>query len=724
MESLNAAHLREICIESAVSEDVAAARGYRTLEGTPADRDLLAGAGFKPFVWDRDDAYPGLLIPMHNAHGEQAGVQFKPAAPRERVKSNGERVAIKYESPSGAPLVVDVPEFTRGRMKDLGASLWITEGMKKTDALVSQGMATVGLTGVFNWRSRMGALGDWEDIPLKERPVVLCFDADAATNRNVQLAMVRLGAWLKSRGASKVHFLVVPERVGETPVKGVDDFFAAGGTLAELAAAESETPPGAGVVDASFTDAFLVEELASEALEGRYAWASGLGWMKWSGKIWAPVSEVGPVEEVRRWASGRFDAVLAEQSADKSKNLSAKITGWRGVLSRSRIQALAGLARGVQGIQCDAAEFDADPDLLTVLNGTVHLPTGKLRPFDPMDRITKSAGARYVAGARHPLWDKALSALPEDIHPWYQDRMGQAITGYKTPDHLMVIGHGDGMNGKSTITGVMNEVCGSYGRQLSDRVLMANPGDHPTELMDLMGLRYAVLEETPEARHLNTQRLKTTVGTPEITARRMKQDPVTFQTSHSLFINTNHKPVITETDHGTWRRLALVSYPYTYKRTQELCALPGDRVGDPDMEYAKDDPEVLTAALSWLVDGAREWYQRGRRMLPLPELVVQSTKSWRAETDLVMGFADECLEFGPEGFVLSQDMLDAFNSFLDGRGHRPWNAKTLSDRLGSHEVIKAERVQLGRKSVGGKQVRGWLGAALVAGPTKGNPFRS
>lgn len=712
-------HTQEVISDSAVSEAVAAARGYRTLEDTAESRDLLSGLGFKPFVYDRADAYPGLLVPMHNAHGEQTGAQFKPATPRDRVKSNGERVPVKYESPSGAALVLDVPEFTRTSLTDLSAPLWVTEGMKKTDALVTAGVAALGLTGVFNWRNKMGTLGDWEDIPLKGRPVVLCFDTDAADNRNVQLAMGRLGAWLRSRGVSKVHYVVVPDNHEGIPVKGVDDYFAAGGTLEGLAAAESDAPPGQGAVDAAFTDAFLVEDLATEALEGSYAWASGLGWMKWDGRIWKAVSEVDPLEAVRQWASGRFDAVLAEQSKDKSKNLSAKITGWRGVLSRARITALTGLARGVQGVQCDAAEFDAAADLLTVQNGTVHLPTATLRPHDPADRITLIAGAEYHPGFTHPKWEAVMTALPGVVHPWYRDRLGQALTGYRTPDHLLVISHGDGMNGKSTITSIMNTVCGSYGRQISDRVLLSTPGDHPTEMMDLRGLRYAVLEETPEARHLDTQRLKQTIGTPDITARHVRKDTVTFTTTHSLFINTNHRPTVSETDHGTWRRLALLDFPITYRKPNEPIRGPLDRPADPSMEFASSDPKVLCAALTWLVEGAQAWYARDRVMLPLPDDVAESTRKWRVEMDLVLGFLGECAEADPDGFVPTKAMLDAFNTFLEARGHRPWNDKTLGGRFGTHDAVKGKDIVLNRRYFQGKQQRGWVGVRLTVEP---DPF--
>lgn len=709
-DTLSPEHYEEVVVDSCVTPETALARGYRTLTGTGADQDELEALGFQRYLTQRDDAYPGLLIPMHGADGTVRGHQFKPRVPRTRSKADGSPSPVKYESPKGAPLVLDVPEFTRGVLADMNVPLWITEGMKKTDALVSQGLAALGLTGVFNWRNKLGTLGDWEEIPLKGRTVVLCFDADAAGNRNVQLAMGRLGAWLRSRGVAEVKYLVTPGEVTGTPVKGVDDFFAAGGDVASLAAVATNVAPGAGEKDAAFTDAFLVEELA-EAMSGQFCWAGGLGWLRWTGRVWREVPDVEPLESVRVWASEQFEKVLTDQRKDPSRNLQGQISGWRAVLGKSRLTALRDLARGL--LQADASDFDGDPDLLTCRNGTIHLPSGKLLPFDPEHRTTKMAGAEYRPGARHDDWDAALSALPVPLHPWYQDRIGQSVTGYKTPDHVMVLSYGSGSNGKSTVVDIIRETLGTYGILVSDRVLMAQGDAHPTELMDLRGARYAVLEETPEARHLNVQRLKQTVGTPVIRARKIRQDTVEFLATHSLFINTNHKPIVNETDHGTWRRLALLDFPYTFRKPGEALLGPMDRTGNPRLEYASGNPDVRAAALAWMVTGARAWYARERMMMPLPDAVERSTRSWRSETDMIVGFADDLLVFEPEAVTTSQDMLEAFNLWAEDRGHRSWNDKTFASRFGAHEIARKAKVGQARKRIGaGNPKRVWTGVRL------------
>jgi hypothetical protein len=64
----------------------------------------------------------------------------------------------------------------------------------------------------------------------------------------------------------------------------------------------------------------------------------------------------------------------------------------------------------------------------------------------------------------HPDWTAALEAVSADIHGWYQVRLGQAITGYTTPDDVLLAWLGDGENGKNHSHGGHYEDAGSLRR--------------------------------------------------------------------------------------------------------------------------------------------------------------------------------------------------------------------------------------------------------------------
>lgn len=737
-------HSRELD-ESCIAAEVRQARQYETLYDTEETRARLKSLRLPRWSWRDPMAFPALLLPLYRVTGEEIGFQLKPAIPQEAPGGKHQ----KYASQSGTPNHLDVPPPVADLVRDPTVPLWVTEGVKKADCLASHGKAVITLTGVFNWRSKMGTLGDWEDIPLQGRAVVICFDSDARDKRNVMLAMQRFGRWLESKQA-RVLYLIVPGTVvredgASVPVKGVDDFLYAGGTMDDLRDAAVAQLPTDGARDAAFSDAVLTDTVCSEELEGRYRWAKGLGWMQWTGKVWQETSDVTVTEAIRQWALEQFNQTLEEQRRDANRDMRTQIDGWRSTLSASKLGNLLRLSRGV--LECAATDFDSDPDLLNCPNGIVDLRTGVVRPHDPDALLTKMAGADFIKDARHPDWDKALQALPPDVVEWFQLRLGQAATGYMTPDDLIVICQGGGANGKSTIADAVSIVLGrrqGYHVLVSDRVILGSASDnHPTEIMDFLGARYAVLEETPEARRLDTNRVKKLAGTAEITGRRIRQDPVTFEATHSLFINTNYKPLVEETDHGTWRRLALLRWPYTFRKPGEPVQGEMDRIGDPTLrERIKQNPQALEAALAWVAEGARRWYEMGKIMPPIPGRVEADTLEWRKESDPVLGFIGEHLTADLSACIQGTELRTVFNEWVEKKGGRPWGDKTFLARFAGHDwmathsveykLIKNPKRLSTPNGIGPHQgsVRAWLGVAwntepgetVTTGETDKDPF--
>jgi hypothetical protein len=225
---------RELIDRSAISEDVARARGYRSV----STKSELHQLGFSP----RQCRIPALLIPVWNAAGEIANYQIRPDEPR--VNERGK--AVKYETPKNSRMILDVPPPARAWIGDPKRPLFITEGIRKADAAVSIGLCCVDLLGVWNWRGTNEhggkvALPDWEYIALSDRQVYICFDSDAATKPEVCEAMARLKSFLEQRKAT-VDIIRLP--VGEGGAKvGLDDFLVAGHGIHDLLSLVSHDLP-------------------------------------------------------------------------------------------------------------------------------------------------------------------------------------------------------------------------------------------------------------------------------------------------------------------------------------------------------------------------------------------------------------------------------------------------------------------------------------------------
>jgi hypothetical protein len=215
---LLAHHCEQLTQGSGIALEVILARGYRSILPAEGYSDLKQ-LGFSPA---QAKLTPGLLIPIHDMDGGWVLHQYKPDEPR----VDGKGKVIKYETPKGARMRLDCAARQRDDLGNPAIGLWVTEGIKKTDALRTHGLCAIGLLGVSNWRGAnvdggKVALPDWERVALNNRDVYIVFDSDVATNSQVQRALRRLRGFLASRGAKPVVVLLAAN--GQNKV-GVDDF--------------------------------------------------------------------------------------------------------------------------------------------------------------------------------------------------------------------------------------------------------------------------------------------------------------------------------------------------------------------------------------------------------------------------------------------------------------------------------------------------------------------
>ncbi len=440
-------------------------------------------------------------------------------------------------------------------------------------------------------------------------------------------------------------------------------------------------------------DGQLCEDLAAH-LEPAYRWSSGLGWMHWTGKRWESVHDAVAIDEARLWCVGQYGAALQLHAKDpQSSDAGQVVSEWKRYLHVTRVEALVKFTKGI--LLVDASDFDGHPDLLNCGNGVVDLRTGELKPHQRHLLLTRFTPVNYEPDAEHKDWAQSLEALPEDVRDWYQVRMGQAVTGFMTPDDLLIVQVGSGENGKTTLSGAIRSALGDYYLHVSHRALLSDPSAIPTEVMDFRGARVAGLEETPEERRLNVTRLKQLVGTPTITARRLHHNSVTFDASHSMFVSSNYWMVVSETDHGTWRRLAGVLFPYRWlKPGEKIRNREIDKEGDPGLRerLSSGRDGQLEAVLAWLVQGAVNWYENDKVMPELPERVENDTRAWRAQADLVLGYADDRLVFDRKSCVLTSEVYEDFCDWLGDHGHKPWSDSLFTSRFTDHQEVRAHHV--------------------------------
>lgn len=702
----------EALIAGGVSVSTVYERGYTSLtRGDRGHEALLKEERFTNACAESLRRSAGLLIPVYNPEGERVSAHYRPDEPL--IGQDGK--TRKYQMPFSTGTVLDVHPANTDAIRDTKITLYVTEGVKKGDSLTSRGLCAVSLAGVWNWKREGAAHPDWESIPVKGRRVVLVFDADATSNPDVMKAQRAFAVWMRDTKRADVRIAILPGEVDGVECKGIDDHLIAGWTLDDLEAClTADVPDGATsrpavavAAEESVRDDMIVAEVADNLMVGRYRYSPGLGWVEWSEPRWVRrANESQILNEVKDHLRGWFDeqaSKLITSGQLRSKAGMDAMNTLRRVCAKGKWDMALTMCAGYPGVATDDNAFDGDPDVINTPNGVVSLRTGEITPSGPDMLMTKLTGCDYVAGATHPDWDAALLALPDEAtRDWWQLRMGQALTGHVPPDDVMLFAQGGGSNGKSTVLDGIALAFGDYFTLVSRKLLVGDKSDHPTEAMILRGARLAAVEELPEGRHLNIALIKSHVGTSKITAREMRKDNVTFNATHALLVNTNYKSMVEETDHGTWRRLVRVKFPYRYRKSWEPLEGPNDRVGDATMrDRIKQDPRVHEAILAWLVQGAMRWYAGGRVMPSPPAAVLDATLEWRRGSDTLMAYLDERIVMDKDAHVGSTDLLKDVNAYLEERSHRSWSEKLLASRIDGHALTQyVEKRQVRASTVG------------------------
>jgi len=462
-------------------------------------------------------------------------------------------------------------------------------------------------------------------------------------------------------------------------------------------------------ISSGTTEAQLAEGLGEHLLKGIICWNPTHHWLKYDGRKWGEVSTENIKEVIRQQLKSLRKVAFDErESAETLKRHLSFDTN-------ARIAALENLLRGFTEI--NAKNFDRNPYLLNVKNGVVDLRTGKLLASDPKYLFTKITGVDYVASEKHPDIDQALQAIPEDCLEYLQVRIGQAASGLTPSDDKIIFAKGGGENGKSLLFTLCKIALGEFYIAVSPKLLGGSDFDHPTEKMQLKGARMAVLEELPDKGSLPMAKLKSLTGTTEMSARYIRKDGVTWVATHTLFVTLNNLPNVTDTDHGTWRRLEISPFPFRFVTDAEPNETDGIKTGDPTLRLRilENSSGQAEAALAWIVEGSYKYFENSSRYPKVPSLVVSETENWREVNDVVLRALKLTVIPDPHSSVVATDFYEALRR--NGLG---WivSDKLLVEKLRKHEWFATNHVTKIRKVVetaSGESERNtiWMGIKLL-----------
>ena len=359
--------------------------------------------------------------------------------------------------------------------------------------------------------------------------------------------------------------------------------------------------------------------------------------------------------------------------------------------SESTAKITAALQEAQPLLRCKAEVLDADHDLLGVKNGVLDLRSFDFRDYDPADRITKTCAVDHDPLATCDRWQAFVEQImgeDADLVGFLHTLSGYLLSGHRG-EHVLPVFHGGGANGKSTFLGALHYMLGDYSGTAPPGLLIQRHGnEHPTGLASLQGKRLIVASETGEGGALAEAQVKALTGGDRIAARRMHQNFFEFDPTHQIVLATNHKPRVTGTDGGIWRRLCLVPFTVTVPEEQRDADLPQKLQAE------------ATGILNWCLHGLRQYRAHG---LPMPDAIRAATAEYRSASDQVGTFLEECTAPAP-GQVAVGELYRVYSAWCDNAGEHAVTQRQFGVRL-SERGVKPHKGTAG--------LRFWLGLRIL-----------
>jgi putative DNA primase/helicase len=439
-----------------------------------------------------------------------------------------------------------------------------------------------------------------------------------------------------------------------------------------------------------YTNAIAFVRDHGQDLRYCYPWKE---WLLWTGTHWERDMS-GEVPRRAKQTVRRLATRLATIEEGRERALLAHI---KSSLSTTKLKALVENAQSEPGIPVMPEALDTYPWLLNCANGILDLTTGTLRPHERKALLSKCVPVDYDPHVTCPTWDAFLwrimggTITPDDpdmsvgelaqrqaadtrakaLIDFLQRMVGYSLTG-ATHEQCLFILHGPTKTGKSTFLALLRALLGPYGQQADMSSFMHKERDEVrNDLADLAGSRVVCAIETQEGRRLAEALIKqVTGGVDLIKARFLFKEYFTYKPQFKLFLGTNHKPIIHDTDSAIWERIRLVPFVVHIPKPDRDTTLEGRLKTE------------LPGILAWAVRGCLAWQQQGGLHEPAP--VEDATQQYREDMDDLGRFLKEVCILAPAHKVMTTVLLKAYQHWS---GHHEETAKSLHTKLSTRGYV-------------------------------------
>lgn len=215
-------------------------------------------------------------------------------------------------------------------------------------------------------------------------------------------------------------------------------------------------------------------------------------------------------------------------------------------------------------------KLDQNPYLLCFSNCVVDFKEKLHRAGRPDDYISKCTNIDYIplSSGKHGDSLNEIKEFMKQLFPdvellkYMWEHSASCLVG-TNENQTFNIYTGSGRNGKSKYVDLMAKGLGDYKGTVPITLITQKRnsiGSTSSEIVQLMGTRYAVMQEPSKGDRINEGIMKEITGGDPIQGRALFKDTVTFIPQFKLVVCTNTLFDIKSNDDGTWRRIRKVDF--------------------------------------------------------------------------------------------------------------------------------------------------------------------
>jgi len=320
-------------------------------------------------------------------------------------------------------------------------------------------------------------------------------------------------------------------------------------------------------------------------------------------------------------------------------------------------------------------KLDANKNLLAFNNGVIDFENKIFRNGEPLDYISKSTNIDYLPNYKtnnietiNEINNFMKQLFPiESLNEYMWEHLASCLIGVNR-NQTFNIYKGVGSNGKSMLTDLMTQTLGDYKGVVPLTLITekrTSIGGTSSEIMQLKGIRYAVMQEASKNMKINEGVMKEIVGGDPLQGRSLYSESETFDPQFTLAVCTNVDFTILSNDDGTWRRIRRV--PFLSKFVDNIDNYDKKDENNKyiflrDRSLKEKFPKWVSVFASMLVDKV---YQT-EGIVKDCDIVLEESNNYRKGQDIITAFIDEMIFITNcnDDYIIKKDLNHSFTEWF------------------------------------------------------------